>query len=178
MLFAAIALIAAACAPTEEETGGGGETTEVPEEIVIGATLPLTGDEADAGGYFKEGYELAFKQVEDEGGLEVGGEQVPVRLELLDDTTNQQTAVNLAQKLVDDGAHALLGTYSTELVQAQSTVGEQNQIPYVNGGGAATAIYERGYKWIFGALGPIESLAISEMEWIEKHQELGHLPKP
>jgi branched-chain amino acid transport system substrate-binding protein len=174
---AVLVLVVAACAPTQEQTDSGGGS-EVPDEVVIGATLPLTGEEADVGGYFKEGYELAFKQVNDAGGLQLGDQKVSVRLELLDDTTNQQTAANLAQKLVDDGAHALLGTYSTDLVQAQSTVAEQNQIPYVNGGGAATAIYQRDYQWIFGALAPIQSLAISQMKWIDAHQDRGGLPKP
>ena len=32
-------------------------------EILIGATLPLTGAEARAGGFYKEGYELAFDEV-------------------------------------------------------------------------------------------------------------------
>jgi branched-chain amino acid transport system substrate-binding protein len=72
----------------------------------------------------------------------------------------------------------LLGTYSTTLVQAQSTAAEREGIPYVNGGGAATAIYARGYKWVFGALAPIQSLAGSEMEWIAEEQEKGNIPKP
>jgi branched-chain amino acid transport system substrate-binding protein len=175
--FTILALVAGACAPTQEQPQSETDT-KVPDEIVIGATLPLTGEEADVGGYFKEGYELAFKEVNDAGGLQLGDQKVPVTLNLLDDTTNQQTAANLAQKLIDDGAHALLGTYSTDLVQAQSTVAEQNQMPYVNGGGAATAIYQRGYKWIFGALAPIQSLATSQMEWIDTYQNQGKLPTP
>jgi branched-chain amino acid transport system substrate-binding protein len=177
-LLALLAVIlVAACAPTEEQSQSTGDG-EIPDEVLVGATLPLTGEEADVGAYFKEGYELAFEEINDAGGLQLGGQKVPVRLQLLDDTTNQQTAANLGQKLVDDGASALLGTYSTDLVQAQSTVAEQNQIPYVNGGGAATAIYQRGYKWIFGALAPIQSLAVSQMKWIDIHQDKGELPNP
>ncbi|HZD73007.1 MAG TPA: ABC transporter substrate-binding protein, partial [Actinomycetota bacterium] len=71
-----------------------------------------------------------------------------------------------------------LGTYSTSLVEAQSTVAEQNQIPYVNGGGAATSIYSKGYKWIFGTLAAIQNLATSEMAWIDQQQSEGKLPKP
>jgi branched-chain amino acid transport system substrate-binding protein len=176
VVFAALALSVAACAPTEEETDSG--DTEIPDEILIGATLPLTGEEADAGGYFKEGYELAFKEIEQEGGLQLGDKKVPVRLKLLDDTSNPSTAVNLAERLVEDGAHALLGTYSTTLVQAQSTAAEREGIPYVNGGGAATAIYQRDYQWIFGALAPIQSLAGTQMEWISEQQEAGNIPEP
>jgi branched-chain amino acid transport system substrate-binding protein len=174
--FAAMTLLLAACAPSQDE--GATESTEIPDEIQIGATLPLTGEEADAGGYFKEGYELAFKEVQQQGGLQLGDQKVPVSLDLLDDTTEPSTAVNLSEQLVEDGAHALLGTYSTDLVQAQSTAAEREGIPYVNGGGAATAIYQRDYQWVFGALAPIQSLAISEMEWISEQQEQGNIPTP
>jgi branched-chain amino acid transport system substrate-binding protein len=180
----------AACAPGQgggnqggddqgAATGGGGDAGEVPDEIVIGATLPLTGSESRTGGFYKEGYDLAFELENADGGLEIGGQNVPVRLELLDDTTDQATAVNLAERLINqDNVHALLGTYSTALVEAQSTAAEQNQIPYVNGGGGATSIYQRGYQWIFGDLAPIELLAITEMEWIAQQQEAGNVPNP
>lgn len=174
----ATVLLISACAPGEEAADQT-ETTEIPDEIVIGATLPLTGEEASAGGYFKEGYELAFEQVTDAGGLQVGDKKVEVTLKLLDDTSDQATAVNLAERLITrDGVDFLLGTYSTSLVEAQSTVAEQNEIPYVNGGGAATSIYSRDYKWIFGALAPVELLARTQMDWIAEQQEAGNLPEP
>jgi branched-chain amino acid transport system substrate-binding protein len=175
----AVALALAACAPTQEDGDAEGGGAEVPDEVLIGSTLPLTGEEADPGNFYKEGYELAFEMENEDGGLEFDGETVPVELKLLDDTSDQATAVNLAERLVNrDQVDFLLGTYSTTLVEAQSTVGEQNQIPYVNGGGAATAIYQRGYKWVFGSLAPIELLARTQMEWISEQQEAGNIPDP
>jgi branched-chain amino acid transport system substrate-binding protein len=148
-------------------------------EILIGATLPLTGAEARIGGFFKEGYELAFDEVNQQGGLEVGGKQRPVKLQLGDDTSNQATAVNLADKLINsDKVDFLLGTYSTALVEAQTTVAEQNKVPYVNGGGAASEIYQRGYQYIFGALSPVELLGATLMTWIDEQQRAGKLPRP
>ncbi len=150
-----------------------------PTRILIGATLPLTGSEARIGGYFKEGYELAFEQVNKQGGLEVAGKKLPVELKLLDDTSTQATAVSLADRLVNsDRVDFLLGTYATHLVEAQSTVAEQNRIPYVNGGGAATHIFRRGFKYLFGALAPVELLGTTLMEWIDVQQKAGKLPKP
>jgi len=151
----------------------------VPDKIVIGSTLPLTGAESKTGGRYKQGYELAFDEVNAAGGLDVNGKKVKVELKLLDDTSDQAKAVNLAQRLItSDKVNAFLGTYSTSLVEAQSTVAEQNKIPYVNGGGAATSIYTKGYKWIFGTLAPVENLATNEMEWIDQQQKAGKLPKP
>jgi branched-chain amino acid transport system substrate-binding protein len=148
-------------------------------EILIGATLPLTGSEARTGGFYKEGYELAFDEVTRAGGLEVGGKKLPVRLVLNDDTSAQATAGSLADKLINsDKVDFLLGTYSTPLVEAQSTVAEQNKMPYVNGGGAASDIYKRGYKYVFGALAPVELLGSTLMAWIDEQQKAGKLPRP
>jgi branched-chain amino acid transport system substrate-binding protein len=114
-----------------------------------------------------------------QGGLEVGGKKRPVKLLLNDDTSNQATAVSLADRLINsDKVDLLLGTYSTSLVEAQTTVAEQNKMPYVNGGGAASAIYKRGYKYIFGTLSPVELLGTTLMTWIDEQQKAGKLPKP
>jgi branched-chain amino acid transport system substrate-binding protein len=172
------ALAAAACAPSQQAKGGG-SSGAVPDTITIGATLPLTGTESKAGARQKEGYELAVDLANQVGGIQVGSKRVKVQLKLLDDTTDQAKAVNLAQRLItQDKVNFMLGTYSTPLVEAQSTVAEQNQIPYVNGGGASTSIYGKGFKWIFGTLASVENLSLTEMQWIKKQQDAGKLPKP
>ncbi|HEX4422243.1 MAG TPA: amino acid ABC transporter substrate-binding protein [Kofleriaceae bacterium] len=171
-LLIAGAAALAACKPRPSQTAAR-------DEILIGATLPLTGAEARVGGFFKEGYELAFDEVTAAGGLEVAGKKRPVKLQLHDDTSNQATAVSLADKLINsDKVDFLLGTYSTSLVEAQTTVAEQNKVPYVNGGGAASEIYKRGYKYIFGALSPVELLGTTLMGWIAAEQQAGKLPRP
>ena len=146
--------------------------------IKVGSTLPLTGAESRIGGFYKEGYDLAFEEANKNGGIDVGGKKMKVELTLLDDTSTQATAASLADRLINsDKVNFLLGTYATNLVEAQSVVAEQNQIPYVNGGGAATAIYKRGYKWVFGLLAPVELLAESIMKWLDTQQAAGKLPK-
>ncbi len=179
-LTAVSALVVAGCAPSQSSNDSNSKASgTVPDTIVIGSTLPLTGAESKTGGRYQQGYELAFEEINAAGGVDVNGKKVKVELKLLDDTSDQAKAVNLAQRLItSDKVNAFLGTYSTSLVEAQSTVAEQNKIPYVNGGGAATSIYAKGYKWIFGTLAPVENLAATEMEWIDEQQKAGKLPKP
>jgi branched-chain amino acid transport system substrate-binding protein len=173
-----VVLGVAACAPNQG-TKASTASNAIPDKIVIGSTLPLTGTESKAGGKQRQGYELAIDLANRAGGVDIGGKKVPVELKLLDDTTDQAKAVNLAQRLItQDKVNFFLGTYSTPLVEAQSTVAEQSQIPYVNGGGAATSIYSKGYKWIFGTLAPVENLATTEMGWIDQEQSAGKLHKP
>src|SRR3954462_2865596 len=187
LVAALCALLLGACKqPTTDQKQrpaqqGGTASAATPSgsEVLIGATLPLTGAESRIGGFFKEGYELAFEEANKNGGIDVGGKKMQVRLTLLDDTSAQATAASLADRLINSHkVQFLLGTYATNLIEAQSVVAEQNAIPYVNGGGAATAIYKRGYKWVFGLLAPVELLAESIMKWIDGEQQAGKVPKP
>jgi branched-chain amino acid transport system substrate-binding protein len=171
LLLTLAAAALAALAPARSRAAG--------DQVLIGATLPLTGAEARVGGFFKEGYELAFEQVNRKGGLQVGAKKLPAKLLLLDDTSTQATAVSLADRLVNsDKVDFLLGTYASHLVEAQSTVAEENGIPYVNGGGGATKIYKRGFKNLFGLISPVELLGGTLMQWIDEQQKAGKLPKP
>ena len=178
LVVAGFLLAATGCKQSAPEKSQA-SAAALPEKILIGATLPLTGSEARAGGFYKEGYDLAFEEANKAGGLQVGGRRVPVVLQLLDDTSTQATAVSLADRLINvDKVNFLLGTYSTALVQAQAGVPEQNRVPYVNGGGAATEIYRQGYKYNFGLLAPVELLADAIIRWVDVQQKGGKLPKP
>jgi branched-chain amino acid transport system substrate-binding protein len=171
LALAAAAALAAALSPAPARAAK--------DQVLIGATLPLTGAEARVGGFFKEGYDLAFEEVNKKGGLDVGGKKLPVKLLLLDDTSTQATAVSLADRLVNsDKVDLLLGTYASHLVEAQSTVAEENRIPYLNGGGGATKIYKRGFKYLFGLISPVELLGQTLMQWIDEQQKAGKLPRP
>ncbi|HMD02951.1 MAG TPA: ABC transporter substrate-binding protein, partial [Candidatus Baltobacteraceae bacterium] len=150
-----------------------GRAANGPDSVSVGAALPLTGDESRIGGYFKAAYELYVKELNDNGGLMLSAyrRKVPIKLTIYDDKTDPATSRNLYERLaVQDNVDAMLGGYATDLVQAQTVVPQQHQIPYVNGGGAATEIYKRGFTTIFGLLSSIQNLAFSECDFIELMQ--------
>lgn len=145
-------------------------------EVVIGASLPLTGKEARVGGFYKDGYETAVKQWNAKGGIDIGGQKKQIRLTVLDNQTNPTTSVSQYERLVSqDGVNFLLGSYSTLLVSADNIVAERYKIPYVNGGGAASEIYSKGNKYLFGTLSSVENLAKTEMDWLKTMQDSGKL---
>lgn len=149
------------------------------KEIVIGASLPLSGPEARAGALLREGYQLAFDQVMRAGGLRVGGRRLPVRLELLDDGNDAKKGAALTQRLVaQDRVDLLLGSYSGDVVDAQSAVAEKARVPYVTSGGAAPSIYRNGRRFLFSVLAPIDRLSGALMGWIAQEQAAGRLPVP
>jgi branched-chain amino acid transport system substrate-binding protein len=179
--FLGLAAAAVACSLVAAATPLATRADNGPAEVVVGAVLPLTGEESRTGNYYKAAYELATKEVNDHGGVQLRtyGRKVPVKLIIYDDKTDPATSRNLYERLaVQDHVDAMLGGYSTDLVQAQTVVAQQHQIPYVGGGGAASAIYKRGFTTIFSLLASIENLAYTECDFIEMMQAQKKLPKP
>jgi branched-chain amino acid transport system substrate-binding protein len=154
-----------------------GETKRA--EIVIGASLPLSGSEAKAGPRVRDGYEFAFAEAMKKGGLRVGGHRIPVRLKIVDDGTSPQRASELAVDLVEkQGADFLLGSFSTPVIEAQSAAAEKLKVPYVTSSGSATSLYQRGFRYLFSLSAPTAQLATAIMRWIAEQQQAGKLPKP
>jgi branched-chain amino acid transport system substrate-binding protein len=162
-------------APGAPAASGGAATGE----IKLGTVLPITGAFSASGTYFQQGYQMAIDEVNAAGGVDVGGKKMQVTLTLLDDGSNATTSRALVERLVtQEKVNALLGGYDTTLVQAQEVVPDQYKIPMVEGGGAASAIFSRGAKYVFGTLQTIDLLGKITMEFLASEVNQGHLPKP
>jgi branched-chain amino acid transport system substrate-binding protein len=147
-------------------------------EIRIGAVLPLTGKESKIGGAYKTATELAVKEVNGAGGLQVGRKKMKVDLRLLDDTSDAAKSAQLVEQLVvQQKVHAVIGGYGSQLVQAESVVPERYGIPFISGGAGASSIYGRS-KWVFGVLSPVEDLAKTQMEFLSDLVNSGKLKAP
>ncbi|HYY89609.1 MAG TPA: amino acid ABC transporter substrate-binding protein [Chloroflexota bacterium] len=185
----ALVLVLAACSPasptgpappsgaTAAPAGGGAATSAT--EFKVGSVLPLTGSFNASGQYFKQGYELATEEVNSAGGLDVGGKKLQVNLKILDDGSDVTKSRSLVEQLAtQDKVNAFLGGYDTVLVQAQQGVPDQYKIPMVEGGGAASAIFTRGNKYLFGTLATIDDLGANTMDFLKYWVDQGKLPKP
>ncbi|MFI5166054.1 MAG: amino acid ABC transporter substrate-binding protein [Thermoanaerobaculales bacterium] len=146
--------------------------------IRIGAVLPVTGKESKIGGAYKVATEFAVKEINDAGGIDVGGTKMKIELRLLDDTSEPTKSAQLVEQLIaQEKVHAVIGGYGSQLVQAQSVVPERYGVPYISGGAGATSIYGRS-KWVFGVLSPVENLAGTQMEFLDDLIKAGKLKSP
>src|SRR4051794_504313 len=142
---AAVLLAVAACGskPSESASAAGSD-----EPLVVGISLPLTGDFSQPGGEARKGYEIWRDQVNDAGGLL--GRQV--ELKITDDASNQDTVVTDYTKLItQDKVDLLLGTFSSLLNFPASAVAEKNRMLYVEPAGGAPDMFTRGFKMLFFA---------------------------
>lgn len=115
-------------------------------EVVFGASLPLTGGLAINGQKHQEGYELCMELINAKGGLL--GE--PARIIISDNQSTNETGQAQIERLINqDQVDVLLGTFSSRITFAQTSVAEQNKMVYPIPSGVALQIYERGYQYIF-----------------------------
>ena len=148
------------------------------KEIRLGAAVPLSGAESKSGARLRDGYELAVELVNQAGGVEVGGVRVPVKLVLVDDKSDAAADERAVEDLAGQGVDVMLGTFGSSLVEKGSAVSEKLGVPYVAATGASKALYQRGFKNLFGLQAPIEQLGNALMRWAEEEQQRGRLPSP
>lgn len=131
---AATALALAACAPGSSGSSTDGGAGAGSDPIVIGASLPLSGPLAGFGSFQKWGYEHAVKQVNDAGGLDVGGVKRRVDLKIVDDKTDpNQVTTNIKTLISSDKAVGLLGSCTPDLVNPGAVVADSQGVPFVAG---------------------------------------------
>ena len=104
------------------------------DEIVIGASIPLSGPLAGFGLYQKWGYETAVNDLNKAGGITVDGKKVQVKLVIRDDKTDPNVTASNTETLISrDKAVAMLGSCTPALVNAGALVAERRKVPLVAG---------------------------------------------
>ena len=130
----------AACGAAEE---GGGD-----DEIVIGISLPLTGDFSEPGKGIQRGYEAWAEYVNANGGL-LGRD---VRLEMLDDQSSAERVAADYEKLINqEQVDLIVGPFSTRLVIPAAQVAQDYGYLFVEPAGAAPEVFEEGFDNLFYA---------------------------
>jgi branched-chain amino acid transport system substrate-binding protein len=156
-----------------------GESKAVAQnEIKVGVIMPTTGREGKPGNYQKEGIELAIKQINDAGGVQVGNRTIPVKEVFYDDGSDSGKSAQLVERAItSDGVIAVIGGYSTALGEAESVMPDRYQTPWITPGAAASSIFARGYQYAFGTLSPINLLGATTGEFLGWLVDQGKLKK-
>ncbi|WP_275581258.1 amino acid ABC transporter substrate-binding protein [Agromyces cerinus] len=138
------AIVLSACSGGSEQPEGGGSE----DPIVIGISLPLTGDFSEPGKGVERGYEAWRDIVNESGGLL--GRQV--ELKILDDQSNADRVVSDYESLIaQDGVDLVFGPFSTRLVVPSARVAQEYGMLFVEPAGAAAEVFEQGFDNLFYA---------------------------
>lgn len=121
---ATLAVSLAACSSSAAGSSSSGP-------IVLGASLPLTGQLGAFGPLIQYGYEQAIAAINAAGGVKVGDTKRRLKLVVEDNKSDPQQVTDQSRSLVDDGAAVLLGSSTPPMNIPLSVVADQEQVPAV-----------------------------------------------
>jgi branched-chain amino acid transport system substrate-binding protein len=112
------------------------------QKLKVGVILPRSGYLSFIGQSCQKGADLAPGVIK---------EMLGVDIELMnaDFETNVDTARTRAERLIQEGAHVLVGPFDSGAAAAIAQVAEQRGVPFVINIAAAPQITEQGYKYVF-----------------------------
>lgn len=140
----------------KEESGGN--------TIKIGVITSLTGNQAAFGQAHKAGYQIALDEINAKGGID----GKPVELDIYDDQSKPDQAVQGVSKLVDqDHVKLILGSYSSESTRAIVPVVSQKQIPLIIPTAVADNVVETGSQWVFRICAGSGSFATATLDFLK-----------
>ena len=111
-------------------------------KLKIGVLLPKSGVQGLIGQSCQKGADLAPAVIRELFGVEI-------ELMNADTETNVDTARTRAERLIQEGAHCLVGPFDSGAAGAIAQVAEQRGVPFVINIAAAPQITEQGYKYVF-----------------------------
>lgn len=121
------------------------------DELLIGASIPLSGSLAGFGNYQRWGYETAVNDLNKAGGITVDGKKLTIKLVIRDDKTDPSVTASNTETLISrDKVVAMLGSCTPALVNAGALVAERRKVPLVAGCdplGAFKAVRKWQYAW-------------------------------
>jgi branched-chain amino acid transport system substrate-binding protein len=121
-------------------------------QIVIGASIPITGAFAAVGGLDMQwAYQRAVDQVNANGGILINGtSRLTVKLIVYDDKSDPITDVSNIDQLVSvDKVDFLLGPAGTPIVAAAAGEAEKLHVLMVTGGTSSLALKLKGWHYVF-----------------------------
>src|SRR5229473_2132729 len=137
------------------------------DPVRIGVALSQTGNLADSAGPYFKGLDLWREQANARGGL--AGR--PIEFVVYDDRSDPATAARLYERLItSDKVDFVISSLGSATAATGSAVAEKHKMLMIKGGGAAEAIQQRGFKYVFQTAARISSYADGIIPLIEKYK--------
>jgi branched-chain amino acid transport system substrate-binding protein len=128
VLLMVVSLILGACATPAGPTTGAAAGT-----IKIGGIGELTGDIPAVGASFKNAAEMAVNEINDAGGLDVGGQKHKVEFYLEDNAGKADQSASAAQKLItQQNVVAIIGPNASRYAIPASEIAESSKVVLIS----------------------------------------------
>ena len=134
------------------------------DTIILGSAISFTGKYATNGIHAKNGYDLAVKVINENGGVKVGDKSYQLKVVYYDDESTPARTAQLLERLIQqDGIQYMLGPYSSATTKAAAPVTEKYKVPMVEAEGASRSLFTQGYKYLFAVLSTSEQYLASSV---------------
>lgn len=121
--------------------GAFGVSAANAEDIKIGLSGPFTGGSSSMGVSMRDGVKLAVKEINDAGGIDVGGTKMKIQLVERDDEAKNELGVQIAQELINkEKVVATVGYINTGVALASQRFYQEAEIPVMNNVATGTKV--------------------------------------
>lgn len=133
----------------------------------IGGVAPLTGGSATFGASTRNGVALAFKAVNDAGGIDIGGTKYLLNLIFEDDQGSPEVAANAYRKLIDqDEVVAIIGSVMSKCTLAGAPIAQEAGVPMISPTSTNVTVTQTG-DYIFRAcfIDPFQGAVVASFSY-------------
>lgn len=133
----------------------------------IGGVAPLTGGSATFGASTRNGVALAFKAVNDAGGIDIGGTKYLLNLIFEDDQGSPEVAANAYRKLIDqDEVVAIIGSVMSKCTLAGAPIAQDAGVPMISPTSTNVTVTQTG-DYIFRAcfIDPFQGAVVASFSY-------------
>ena len=145
-------LLALALAALVTTLGAGEAAAQADKPIRIGMTVSSAGTFALQAQSGQRGAEIWIDDVNQRGGIDIGGAKRKVELVKLDDRSDKQLVPRVYETLIkDEKVDLLFAPFGSTLTAAAANTTETNDKFMVMWSASADSIYKQGYKYVISA---------------------------
>ena len=110
-----------------------GACSEKSSAVKVGVIAEMTGDMPAVGESCKKAAEMAVKEVNDAGGIDIGGQKYKVELFVEDNAGKSDQSASAAQKLIaQQKVHAIVGPNATRYALPASEIAESSKVVLIS----------------------------------------------
>ncbi|MQA85823.1 MAG: ABC transporter substrate-binding protein [Streptosporangiales bacterium] len=174
-LLAALGVALAACGGSAPPGTTGQEGDQQGGTIKIGSIHPLTGPLAFDGQQMAKAGKFAAERINAQGGIKsLDG----AKLQVLDADSKGEPEVGQseAQRLIQEGAAALVGPYQSAVASNVAAVAERNRVPFLIDVAVADSILEQGYTNTFRIQPNASSMGTKGADYLAELAEASGTP--
>jgi len=130
--------------------GAGQARAQSGGTLPIGILTALSGPLAAPGKFQMNGFNLAADELNEAGGIEVGGRKLRVELKVYDTRGNPAEGASAMQRLTTvDRVPVVLGELSSGVVPAVGPIAEENEVPFIMTVPTGPTLTKQGNRWVF-----------------------------